>query len=318
MGNRVTVVVPCHNEAETLPILMIEMDKLKERIGGLEVVLINDGSSDSTLSMMRSCASSRDYVSYYSFSRNFGKEAAMLAGFDHSDGDYVVVMDADLQHNPTLILEMYDLLEEQDELDVVAVRRINRDGESKVRSLFSGMFYKVINKISDIHIEDSVMDFRMMRRPVVDAIVQLRERNRFSKGLFSWVGFNIHYIEMPNIERVAGTTSWSFWGLWSYAIEGIVNFTDAPLTLATLIGFISMLVAIIYGVYVGFKTVISGDHVAGWPTLIIVVLFLGGIILFCLGIIGKYIAKIFNETKARPHYIIKESKIVYKNIDNYV
>lgn len=308
MGNRVSVVVPCHNEAETLPILMVEMDKLKDRIGGLEVILINDGSSDRTLNMMRACASSRDYVSYYSFSRNFGKEAAMLAGFDHSDGDYVVVMDADLQHNPTLILEMYDLLEAQDELDVVAVKRINRDGESKVRSLFSGMFYKIINKVSDIRIEDSVMDFRMMRRPVVDSIVQLRERNRFSKGLFSWVGFNIHYIEMPNIERVAGTTSWSFWGLWSYAIEGIVNFTDAPLTLATLIGFISMLVAVIYGVYVGIKTVISGDPVAGWPTLIIVVLFLGGIILFCLGIIGKYIAKIFNETKARPHYIIKESK----------
>jgi len=270
---------------------------------------INDGSRDKTLEVLKKLAVRED-IKYISFSRNFGKEAALLAGLKAADGDFITVMDADLQDPPQMLNEMYMKIKEG--YDIVGTRRVSRDGEPPIRSFFAKNFYKIINKISDTEMIDGARDFRLMTRQVVDNILELEERNRFSKGLFSWVGFDTTYLSYENHERVAGSTSWNFWGLVKYSVDGIVNFSEVPLNLATFVGFLSFLASIVMGLFYFVRTLIWGDPVDGFPTLVILVLLLGGLQLLSLGIIGKYLAKVFVETKKRPNYIVKESNITHK------
>ncbi len=270
---------------------------------------INDGSRDKTLEVLKKLAVRED-IKYISFSRNFGKEAALLAGLKAADGDFITVMDADLQDPPQMLNEMYMKIKEG--YDIVGTRRVSRDGEPPIRSFFAKNFYKIINKISDTEMIDGARDFRLMTRQVVDNILELEERNRFSKGLFSWVGFDTTYLPYENHERVAGSTSWNFWGLVKYSVDGIVNFSEVPLNLATFVGFLSFLASIVMGLFYFVRTLIWGDPVDGFPTLVILVLLLGGLQLLSLGIIGKYLAKVFVETKKRPNYIVKESNITHK------
>lgn len=267
---------------------------------------INDGSRDKTLEVLKKLAVRED-IKYISFSRNFGKEAALLAGLKAAEGDFITVMDADLQDPPQMLNEMYMKMKEG--YDIVGTRRVSRDGEPPIRSFFAKNFYKIINKISDTEMVDGARDFRLMTRQVVDNILELEERNRFSKGLFSWVGFDTTYLPYENHERVAGSTSWNFWGLVKYSVDGIVNFSEVPLNLATFVGFLSFLASIVMGLFYFVRTLIWGDPVDGFPTLVILVLLLGGLQLLSLGIIGKYLAKVFVETKKRPNYIVKETNI---------
>lgn len=270
---------------------------------------VNDGSRDKTLEVLKKLAIRED-IKYISFSRNFGKEAALLAGLKAAEGDFITVMDADLQDPPQMLNEMYMKMKEG--YDIVGTRRVSRDGEPPIRSFFAKNFYKLINKISDTEMVDGARDFRLMTRQVVDNILELEERNRFSKGLFSWVGFDTTYLPYENHERVAGSTSWNFWGLVKYSVDGIVNFSEVPLNLATFVGFLSFLASIVMGLFYFVRTLIWGDPVDGFPTLVILVLLLGGLQLLSLGIIGKYLAKVFVETKKRPNYIVKESNITHK------
>lgn len=306
--NTISIVVPCYNEARTLQAFVAEILAVQAQLPKvfLELILVNDGSADETLGVMRALASEHpNRISYLSFSRNFGKEAAMLAGFEHAAGEWVAVMDADLQDPPEMLLEMHQLITTT-EYDVVATRRVSREGEPKVRSLFATMYYKLNNLISDVKIEEGARDYRLMTRPVIEAILSLPERNRFSKGLFSWVGFEVKYLEYPNIERQAGETSWSFTKLFDYAIEGLISFSDVPLTLASYVGLLTFVVAFVYGVYIVIRTLIFGAATPGWPSLAVLVVGMGGLQLLCLGIVGKYIGKIFIENKQRPMYILKE------------
>ncbi|MRI81100.1 glycosyltransferase [Aerococcaceae bacterium DSM 109653] len=306
--NTISIVVPCYNEARTLQAFVAEILAVQAQLPKvfLELILVNDGSADETLGVMRALASEHpNRISYLSFSRNFGKEAAMLAGFEHAAGEWVAVMDADLQDPPEMLLEMHQLITTT-EYDVVATRRVSREGEPKVRSLFATMYYKLNNLISDVKIEEGARDYRIMTRPVIEAILSLPERNRFSKGLFSWVGFEVKYLEYPNIERQAGETSWSFTKLFDYAIEGLISFSDVPLTLASYVGLLTFVVAFVYGVYIVIRTLIYGAATPGWPSLAVLVVGMGGLQLLCLGIVGKYIGKIFIENKQRPMYILKE------------
>lgn len=305
---KLSVIVPAYNEEESVEIFIEEFLKQTSQLP-LEKIFyfINDGSTDDTLQIIKKLSAKYNYVNYISFSRNFGKEAALLAGLKSCDGDYVTVMDVDLQDPPEMLNEMYKKIVEG--YDVVGTRRVNRDGEPIIRSIFARMFYKLINKISSTEMVDGARDFRLMTRQVVDNLLLLQENNRFSKGLFSWVGFNVTYLEYKNRERVAGETSWSFLKLFRYSVDGIVNFSEVPLSIATYIGLFSFLGSIILSIFFGVKTVVFGDSVQGFPTLVILLLLLGGLQLLSLGIIGKYIAKIFLETKKRPNYIIKESNI---------
>lgn len=306
--NTISIVVPCYNEARTLQAFVAEILAVQAQLPKvfLELILVNDGSADETLGVMRALASEHpNRISYLSFSRNFGKEAAMLAGFEHAAGEWVAVMDADLQDPPEMLLEMHQLIIST-EYDVVATRRVSREGEPKVRSLFATMYYKLNNLISDVKIEEGARDYRLMTRPVIEAILSLPERNRFSKGLFSWVGFEVKYLEYPNIERQAGETSWSFTKLFDYAIEGLISFSDVPLTLASYVGLLTFVMAFVYGVYIVIRTLIFGAATPGWPSLAVLVVGMGGLQLLCLGIVGKYIGKIFIENKQRPMYILKE------------
>ena len=249
--------------------------------------------------------SKKQNVHYLSFSRNFGKEAALYAGLKEANGDYVTVMDADLQDPPELLIEMVRILE-QGEYDCVGTRRINRRGEPSIRSWFARKFYQLINHIGEVEMVDGARDFRLMTRQMVDSVLELSEYNRFSKGLFAWVGYNTKYLEYENRERVAGQTSWSFWSLFKYSIDGIVNFSEAPLNLASFVGAFSCFASIIAMIFIVVKTLIFKDPTSGWPSLVCIILFIGGIQLLCLGIVGKYISKIFLETKKRPIYIVKE------------
>lgn len=268
---------------------------------------INDGSTDNTLKVIKQLSNDHENIRYISFSRNFGKESALIAGLEASDGDFITVMDADLQDPPEMLNEMFVKINEG--YDVVGTRRISRKGEPPIRSFFAKTFYKLINNISDTEMVDGVRDFRLMTRQVCNSILELKENNRFSKGLFSWVGFRTTYLPYENRERIAGTTSWNFFGLLKYSIDGIVNFSEAPLNIATFVGFVSFLTSCILSIFYFLKTLIFGDAVQGFPTLIVLILLLGGLQLLSVGIIGKYIAKIFLETKKRPNYIIKESNI---------
>ncbi|MBQ6478134.1 MAG: glycosyltransferase family 2 protein [Erysipelotrichaceae bacterium] len=302
-----SLIVPCFNEEEALPLFYKEVTKtLKESKADYELLLVNDGSKDQTLSVMKDLAKKDRHVIYLSFSRNFGKEAAMYAGLCNARGDYVGFIDADLQHPPVLILRMLEALE-SGEYDCAACRRTDRTGDSKIRTWFSRRFYEIINRISDARMVDGAGDYRLMSRKMADAIISMSEHNRFSKGIFSWVGYKTCWIEYENVDRVAGTTSWSFWGLVKYAIDGIVNFSNFPLDVATFLGIFTTFLAFLYLAFIIIKYLLYGDAVQGWATLICVILFMGGIQLLCLGIIGQYIGKIYMETKNRPHFIISET-----------
>lgn len=303
---KVSIVIPCYNEEETIAIIYKELVQVDRKLQDFyfEYIFINDGSTDDTLLKLRQL-SKKQNVHYLSFSRNFGKEAALYAGLKEANGDYVTVMDADLQDPPELLIEMVRILE-QGEYDCVGTRRINRRGEPSIRSWFARKFYQLINHIGEVEMVDGARDFRLMTRQMVDSVLELSEYNRFSKGLFAWVGYNTKYLEYENRERVAGQTSWSFWGLFKYSIDGIVNFSEAPLNLASFVGAFSCFVSIIAMIFIVVKTLIFKDPTSGWPSLVCIILFIGGIQLLCLGIVGKYISKIFLETKKRPIYIIKE------------
>ena len=303
----ISVVVPCFNEEESIPLFYEEMERVRTAMGEeFEYIFINDGSSDKTLDVLRELNFLNPYAHYLSFSRNFGKEAALYAGLQHATGDYVTVMDVDLQDPPELLVEMREKLEQQQNLDCVGTRRVTRDGEPPIRSFFARIFYKLINHISQVEMVDGARDFRLMRRPMVDAILELSEYNRFSKGIFAWVGFETEYLEYKNVERVAGETSWNFWSLFKYSIEGIVNFSDAPLNIAFVGGLLSWILAFVMMILIVIRTLVLGDPTSGWPSLMTVILFLGGFQLLTIGILGKYIGKIFMETKKRPIYVIKE------------
>ncbi|PMR63753.1 glycosyltransferase family 2 protein [Streptococcus intermedius] len=303
----ISIIIPCFNEEASLPLFYAEMEKIKQQIKeGFEYIFVNDGSKDRTLQVLRDLNQTDRNVHYLSFSRNFGKEAAIYAGLQHATGDYVTVMDADLQDPPALLIQMKNMLDENAELDCVGTRRTTREGEPLIRSFFAKMFYKLINKISQVEMVDGARDFRLMRRQMVDAVLEVSEYNRFSKGIFAWVGFKTEYLEYKNVERVAGQTSWNFWQLFNYSLEGIINFSDAPLTIAFVGGVVACLLAFFLIIIVIIRTLIFGDPTSGWPSMISIILFLGGFQLLTIGILGKYIGKIFMETKKRPIYVIKE------------
>ena len=303
---KLSVVIPCYNEQETIEIYLTEMKKIEAELPlFFEYIFVNDVSKDDTLLILREIADRYYNVNFISFSRNFGKEAALLAGLKATTGDFVTVMDVDLQDPPGLLPQMYQKIQEG--YDIVGTRRSSRTGEPVIRSFFAKKFYQVINQISDTEMVDGARDFRLMTRQVVDAILELNEVNRFSKGIFSWVGFDTYYISFENRERSAGETSWNFWSLFKYSLEGIINFSEAPLTFATLVGLGSCIISILAMIYFFLDNLVKQNPVPGWPSLVCIILFLGGLQLFCLGIVGKYIGKIFTEVKNRPNYIIKES-----------
>lgn len=307
--DKISVVVSCYNEQEALPLFYEEITKVSNKMKNVEFefIFVNDGSKDKTLEVIKSFRIKDERVKYISFSRNFGKEAAMYAGLKKASGDYVAIMDADLQDPPKLLIEMYDILEKK-EYDCVATRRVSRKGEPPIRSFFARLFYKLINKISKAEIVDGARDFRLMTRQMVDAILSMEEYNRFSKGIFGWVGFNTKWIEYENVERAAGETKWSFWKLFKYSIEGIIAFSTAPLVISTIMGILFCFVAFLLIIFIVAKTLIYGDPVSGWPSMVCIMLFVGGIQLFCIGIIGQYISKTYLEVKKRPIYIIKETE----------
>ncbi|MBF8970333.1 MULTISPECIES: glycosyltransferase family 2 protein [unclassified Streptococcus] len=303
----ISVIVPCFNEEEALPLFYQAMEKVQPQLDQeFEYIFVNDGSRDQTLEVLRELAAKDSKVTYLSFSRNFGKEAALYAGLQEARGELVTVMDVDLQDPPELLVEMVQRLEADPDLDCVGTRRVTRDGEPPIRSFFARMFYRLINRISQVQMVDGARDFRLMRRQMVDAILDVTEYNRFSKGIFSWVGFKTEYLEYKNVERVAGETSWNFWQLFRYSLEGIVNFSDAPLAIAFVGGALSCLLAFALAGLVIVRTLLYGDPTAGWPSMVSIILFLGGFQLLTIGILGKYIGKIFMETKNRPIYVIKE------------
>lgn len=302
-----SIVVPCYNEKETVSLFYDATSKVVEEMGmKYEIIFVNDGSKDSTLDeLIKLYEAHKAVVRVIDFSRNFGKEGGLLAGLEHAKGDFVTVMDADLQDPPSFIPLMFKTMEEEN-VDIVGTRRVSRKGEPPIRSFFARQFYKLINKFSEIEIVDGARDFRLMTREVVDSILSLKEYHRFSKGIFSWVGYKTVYLEYENVERVAGETSWSFWTLLVYAIEGIIAFTVAPLRLATFTGIIISFVAFCSMIFVFIRALIFGDPTSGWPSMVVIMLFLGGIQLLALGIIGEYLSKTYMEVKKRPNYIVKK------------
>lgn len=305
---KISVVIPCYNEEESVRLFYKEMSSVAEKMDyEFEYIFVNDGSSDSTLEILMELSRSDEKVKYISFSRNFGKESAIYAGFSKASGDYVVMMDADLQDPPKLLPQMVEYI--QQGYDSVATRRVTRKGEPPIRSFFARMFYKIINKISDVDIVDGARDYRLMTKQMKDAIVSMKEYNRFSKGIFGWVGFKTKWLEYENVERVAGETKWNFWKLFLYSLEGIVAFSTAPLVLASMFGIIFCLLAFIMILFIVVRTIVFGDPVAGWPSMVCIIFLIGGIQLLCIGIIGQYLSKTYLETKKRPQYIIKDSNV---------
>lgn len=300
-----SIIVPCYNEEPVLQLFYDAIQKVAPDLPTeLEFVFVDDGSRDGTLQKIQQLHAQDSRVRFVSFSRNFGKEAALLAGLDHARGDVVVTMDADLQDPPALLPKMYQLIQTGD-YDQVGTRRVTRKGEPPIRSFFARRFYRLINHMSKVELVDGARDYRMMTRPVVDALISMREYNRFSKGLFEFVGFRTKWLEYENIERAAGETKWSFWKLFAYAIEGICAFSTVPLVLAALLGVIFCFIAFIMVIIIIIRTLAFGDPVSGWPSLICVILLLGGLQLLALGIIGQYLAKTYLETKHRPVYIVR-------------
>ena len=304
----ISIVVPCHNEEEMVPIFHKEITAVSEQLPDavFEMIFVNDGSKDATLAELKRLASLDERVHYLSFSRNFGKEAAMVAGLRHATGNYVAVMDADLQDPPAMLVEMVALIR-TGEHDCIGTKRVDRKGEPPIRSFFARQFYHLINRISATEIVDGARDFRLMTRQMVDAVLEMTEYNRFSKGIFSWVGFETKYLSYENQERVAGKTTWSFWSLFKYSLDGIVAFSEAPLAIAAFTGFLSFAVAILAALILTVRTLVFGNATSGWTSLIVIILGMGGLQLLCLGILGKYLGKTFMETKRRPLYILKET-----------
>lgn len=307
-----SIITPCYNEEAALPYFLkavrLEGETLLRDLDlDLELIFIDDGSRDGTLALLRSAAREDPRVRYISFSRNFGKESAMYAGLEAASGDFAVIMDADLQHPPAMLAEMVRAVTEEG-FDIAAARRVSRKGEPPIRSFFARLFYKVINKISNAQFVDGASDFRLLSRPAVDALLRLGEYNRFSKGIFGWIGFKTKWIPYENVERVAGETTWSFWKLLLYSLEGIVAFSTAPLAIASLMGMIFCLVSFLWMIQIFLKTTLYGDPVAGFPTLACLLLLIGGSIQLSLGVIGQYLAKTYLETKKRPIYIVRETE----------
>lgn len=303
-----TIIVPCYNEEEALPYFYEEISKIRQQLTeiSLKLLFINDGSTDNTLATLKKLASSDNSVYYISFSRNFGKEAAIYAGLSKASGDYVAVMDVDLQDPPSLLPEMYKILIEE-EYDSVATRRSDRTGEPQIRSFLSDSFYKIINRISKTEIMRGARDFRLMKRNMVDAVLEMSEYNRFSKGIFEWVGFRTKWLEYENIERSAGETKWSLKKLFVYSMEGITGFSVAPLSLASVLGLLFCLISFVMIVVIIIRTLIWGDPVSGWPSLTCIIFMVSGVQLLCTGIVGQYLSKTYLETKHRPIFILKDS-----------
>lgn len=308
MKKLVSIIIPCYNEEKSLEILYNELTSVVGEIENydFEFLFIDDGSRDGTLQILKGFAERDVRVKYFSFSRNFGKEAVMYAGFCNAKGDYVGVMDADMQDPPSLLPQMLKILE-SGEYDSVATRRVTRDGEPKIRSFFARIFYKLINKISDIDVVDGARDFRLMRREMADAIVEIKEANRFAKGIYGWVGFKTYWLPFKNVRRTAGETKWSFRKLFLYSLDGIMNFSQMPLSIASFGGLVLTLISFIMVVFVFLRRLIFGDPVNGWASLVCIITFIGGIELFCIGIMGQYLAKTYLEVKGRPHFIIADT-----------
>lgn len=303
------MIVPCFNEQEALPLFYIEICKVAETLKQLdfEFVFVNDGSGDSTSDILKQINEKDPRAHYISFSRNFGKEAAIYAGLKKSQGEYVVLMDVDLQDPPALIYDMYESIKKEG-FDCVATRRVNREGEPKIRSFFAKCFYRLMNKISSTEFVDGARDYRMMKRQMVDAVLEMSEYNRFSKGIFSWVGFRVKWLEYVNEQRVAGETKWSFWKLFLYSLDGIIAFSTIPLSIASYIGILFCLVAFVLIVFIIAKTMIWGDPTSGWPSLICIISLIGGLQMLCIGVLGHYLSRTYLESKKRPIYIVREEK----------
>ncbi len=306
----ISIVVPCYNEEESIKLFYKEIKKIEKKMDyvNFEYIFVDDGSLDNTLKEAKKLASKDKSVKYISFSRNFGKEAAMLAGLESSKGEYVAIMDADLQDPPELLEEMYEIVTEE-EYDVAATRRVTRKGEPIIRSFFARKFYKIINRLADIEMVDGARDYRLMKRKVVNAIIAMKEYNRYSKGLFSFVGFKTKWLEFENVERRVGESKWSFFGLFRYALEGIVAFSTKPLVTSAFIGLLFFIISIIMILVIMIRTILFGDPVSGWPSLVCIIFFVSGVQLFSLGIIGMYLSKTYLETKNRPAYFISDSNI---------
>ncbi|MFQ6809219.1 MAG: glycosyltransferase family 2 protein [Blautia sp.] len=310
---KVSLVVPCYNEEEVLPYFYEEFCRVAKQLSDyiVEVIFIDDGSKDQTLSVVKKFSEKDARVKYLSFSRNFGKEAAIYAGFQYADGEYVAMLDADLQDPPSLLPKMLQAIKEEG-YDSVATRRVSRKGEPPVRSFFARCFYKLMNKISTAEIMDGARDYRLMTRQFKDAILEISEYNRFSKGIFGWVGFKTKWIEFENVERKAGETKWSFWKLFKYSLEGIIGFSTAPLAMVSMLGVGVCMIAFLFLLFILVKTICFGDPVAGWPSMACIILMLGGIQLLCMGILGMYLSKTYLETKKRPIYICGETNLNVK------
>lgn len=306
----VSLIIPCYNEEQVLPVLKEALTDVMTQMSAydFQLLFINDGSTDQTLNLLKSYHKEDCRINYLSFSRNFGKEAAIYAGLQHAKGNYVALLDADMQDPPSLLPEMMEYLK-SDEFDCVATRRSDRKGEPPIRSFFARCFYKLINKISDADIMDGARDFRLMKRPMVNAILSMTEYNRFSKGIFGWVGFRTKWISYDNVERAAGNSKFSFWKLFTYSLEGIIGFSTAPLALASFFGMLMCAVAFFFIIFIIIKTLIFGDPTSGWPSMICIIVLIGGIQLFCMGIIGQYLAKTYLESKNRPIYILAEDSL---------
>ena len=306
--SKISIVVPMYNEQESLGILYKELNRVTDTLPEyeFEYLFVNDGSSDATLAEIRQLAEKDKRVRYVSFSRNFGKEAALYAGLKNATGDYVETMDADLQDPPALLPQMIAMIDAGD-CDNVATRRVNRKGEPPIRSFFAKCFYKVMRHLSHIEIADGARDYRLMSRAMVDSIVSVSEYNRFSKGIFAWVGYETKWLEFENVERSAGETKWSFWKLVRYSLDGIINFSDTPIRISSYLGLLLTVLSFVAIIIEVIRALVFGDPVAGWPSLVCIITFIGGIQLFCMGIMGQYIAKTYMEVKRRPHYIVKET-----------
>lgn len=306
--DKISVVVPCYNEEEALPVYYNEMSRIMAKMNDVvfELIFVDDGSSDATLRIMKELNEKDSRCRYLSFSRNFGKEAAIYAGLRAAEGDYVALMDVDLQDPPKLLPKMYEILQEEG-YDNVATKRATRTGEPRIRSFLSESFYKFVNKISKTEIVDGARDYRLMKRKMVNAVLEMSEYNRFSKGIFGWVGFRTKWLEYENIERSAGKTKWSLWKLFKYSVEGITGFSVAPLSLASVVGMLFCALSFIMIAVIIVRTLVWGDPVSGWPSLACIIFMVSGVQLLCTGIVGEYLSKTYLETKKRPIYILKDS-----------
>lgn len=303
-----SIIIPCYNEEQAIPLFYQETMKqeffFREKGVELEFIFVNDGSKDGTVEAVKELHKQDEHVHLISFSRNFGKEAAIFAGLEMAKGDYTVLMDADLQDPPSILPEMYNYIEQG--YDSVATRRVNRIGEPPIRSFFARCFYSLMQKISKTEIVDGARDYRLMTRQVTDAILSMKEYNRFSKGIFGWVGYQTKWLEYENVQRVAGETKWSFWKLFLYSLDGIMAFSTVPLSIASFFGILFCLAAFIFMIFIFVRALIYGDPVAGWPSMVCIISFIGGVQLLCLGIMGQYLSKLYMEVKNRPKYLVKE------------